>query len=131
MAPCTWRSVIGSSKACGAGVDPTMCRAHAAWRASTVSRPNSAATSPLSWTCGVTPASSATVRSSIATAVFVNAASRLVGLAEVEDGPALGLGPEHLLDDLHVRALVRAEGARPPRFAADIEAIVPISSACV
>ena len=56
----------------------TMLRAQAACRASTVSRPNSAAVRPRFWIFGVTPPSSATVRSSMATAVRVNAVVALV-----------------------------------------------------
>ena len=70
------------------GVVPTMWRAHAAWRASVVRRPKSAAVSRRSCRRGVTPARSATVRSSIATAVRVKRSSVSVNPWKSKNGRA-------------------------------------------
>ena len=108
-----------------------MLRAHAAWRASTVSSPNSAAVRPRSWILGVMPPSSATVRSSIATAVRVNAASVSFALPKSNVGAPSAFAPS---TDLMIFTCARscAPSVRAHScFAFDIFPIVPSSSACV
>jgi hypothetical protein len=71
------------------------------------------------------------VRSSIATAVFVNAASVSLALPKSNDGRPSALGPSTCLMIFTWARSCAPRVRAHSRFAAAIEAIVPISSACV
>jgi hypothetical protein len=131
IAPRTEGRSRARSNVSGAGVEPTIRRAQAACRASTVRRPNSAAVRLRSRTCGATPVSSATVRSSMATAVRVKAASVSVASPKSKNGLASALLPSTLLM-MRTWARSWAPSVRAhSRLAAAMRPIVPISSACV
>src|SRR5215216_4498174 len=89
----TSASVFGSSNAFATGAKPPIRLAHAACRASVVSSENTAAVSLRSWNVDAWPASSATVRSSIATAVLVKAASLSVMPRKLKNGLATAFVP--------------------------------------